>query len=154
MSRFLWEALINSFSYSLQPLSSKCLVFQHSCPELGFGIAALKTLKQSYVCGHGHNSSSCANSKTKIASLLLQPCRLLNDNKTDDLQWIQGASLLWNSFWLVKEMTNKSLTPEASRTTSRSINIQLHFLYQQFTVWRISAMYVAYHSLHLSQTYR
>lgn len=97
-SRFLKEALVNSFHYSFQPVSSKYFVFQHSCPELGFGIAALKTLKQSYVCGHGHNSSSCANSKTKIASLLLQPCRLLNDNKTEDLQWIQGASLLWNSF--------------------------------------------------------
>jgi len=56
----------------------------------------------------------------------LQPCRSLNDNKAENLQWIQGASLLWNFFGLVKEMTNKSLIPEVSHTSSRSVNIQCH----------------------------
>lgn len=125
-NRFPHKDLNDVLQKVLQPFAWKGLTSQHYWPELGFGTAALKTLKQNQVYGYECNSCSCANSKTKIASLLLQPCRSLNDNKAENLQWIQGASLLWNFFGLVKEKTNKSLTPEVSHASSRSVNIQCH----------------------------
>jgi len=44
-SRFLHEDLKDVLQKVLQPFAWKCFTSQHSWPELGFGTAALKTLK-------------------------------------------------------------------------------------------------------------